>query len=102
MSQLRVLLPVVMASALNGCGAAPPSNALSVVKADSSGFSVMTVRGSIDALPRWTIDSVPTFQVRGDEAPFLSDVGEIAVLVTRDALEVQQIGVYAVNRSSGR
>lgn len=62
----------------------------------------MTVRGSIDALPRWTIDSVPTFQVRGDEAPFLSDIGEVAVLVTRDALEVQRIGVYGMNRSSGR
>ena len=39
----------------------------------------MTVRGSIEALPRWTVDSIPTFQVRGDEAPFLSEVGEVAV-----------------------
>jgi hypothetical protein len=79
MSLLRILLPVVMASTLTVCGAPPSSNSPSVVEADSSGVSLMTVRGSIDALPRWTVDSIPTFQVRGDEAPFLSDVGEVAV-----------------------
>ena len=46
-------------------------------------MSTITVLGTPDALPRWTVDSVPTFVVRGDEPPYLSDVGEVAVLSDR-------------------
>jgi hypothetical protein len=80
MSRRHVLLLSGMVLALQGCEASPSTSSLTVVEKDSLGIRRLSVQGTPGELPIWTVHPTPSFVVPGNQPPFLSDVGELAVL----------------------
>lgn len=80
MPRLHTLALAGVALALHACEADPSAFPLTVVERDSLGVPVLTVAGVPGDLPHWTVDPTPAFLVPGDQPPFLSNVGEVAVL----------------------
>lgn len=79
--RLAVLASVMM---LHGCGeqARQPASveAIAVSATDSSGVRIVTISGSIAALPEWTLSKTPLAEISGQAPPYLGKVGEVASL----------------------
>ena len=80
MPRFHLLILTGMALTLQACEANPSTYPLTVVEGDTLGVPLLTVQGAVERLPAWTVQPDPTFLVPGDQPPYLSDVGEIAVL----------------------
>ncbi len=73
---------LLAASALIACGdrSDPQPSTLSVTHADSAGVVIVEITGDPAELPVWSLADEPTTEIRGDTAPFIGSIGEVAVL----------------------
>ncbi len=71
-------LAVVAMTALAGCtGQVESVGGVAVTQADSAGITIITIAGDPTSLPEGRLTEVPLTVIRGDAAPFLTDVGEV-------------------------
>ena len=83
----RTLLAIASVFALSSCGeevasveetARGPVGELVVTESDSAGVAMVTISGSVAALPEWSLSETPLTEIRGDAPPYLTTVGEVA------------------------
>jgi hypothetical protein len=59
---------------------APPTGPIAVAEADSAGIRVVSISGSVDSLPEWSLSERPITEIRSNAEPFIGQVGEVAFL----------------------
>lgn len=63
-----------------GSPAELPATSVTVQESDSAGIAIVEISGQVDDLPTWAATGAPTVEVRGDAAPFIGRVGQVALL----------------------
>ena len=65
-------------TALAGCtGRVESVGEVAVTQSDSAGIAIITISGDPSTLPEGRLTEAPLTVIRGDAAPFLTDVGEV-------------------------
>lgn len=72
---------VALAVVLTGCEEKVATMAdVGLTEADSVGVRMVTISGSVDALPEWSLAEKPLTEISGNAPPYLGSVGEVAFL----------------------
>lgn len=62
-----------------GCIERPPElSEIAVTEGDTLGVRMVTISGSVNALPVWSLSESPLLEVSGNAEPFLGRVGQVA------------------------
>lgn len=88
-----------------GCGDGADIR-VTVQYADSGGVTVVTIHGTLAALPEWTVSLPPSFEISGHAEPFLGSIGSVALLsdgrvVVEDNL-TDEVRLFDATDASGR
>lgn len=81
MTPQRAVVLFVAAVGLLGCrDTAADPRAISVTETDSAGITLVSISGAPETLPLWVISDEPILEVKGEDPPFLSSIGEVELL----------------------